>query len=211
MRTKYLEKGQRFYYLTVIGLDHVEHQVEKSGTKHNREFYRAKCDCGKEFVVSKSSLSRYKTKSCGCKKSKMIKETTTEMSLITQRLYSIWKNIRQRCNNSNNKDYTNYGGRGIKLCSEWNDFKAFFDWSIKNGYENTLTIDRIDNNKNYHPDNCRWVTIKEQNKNRSNVHFIFYNGFKFSLEEFSEIIGMKKCMLLTRLNKYNSEIYNLER
>lgn len=85
------------------------------------------------------------------------------------RLYNIWALIKQRCTNPNNKDYYNYGGRGITVCNDWLGFVPFMYWSLSNGYSENLVIDRINNNKNYEPSNCRWITILESNRNKRNI------------------------------------------
>lgn len=118
------------------------------------------------------------------------------------RLYNIWHSMKQRCYRKNNKDYERYGGRGIRICSEWlNDFKAFYNWSILNGYADDLTIDRIDTNGNYEPDNCRWVSVKVQNNNRRSCKLIEYNGEVHNLSQWSLLLGINEITLGARLNK----------
>lgn len=95
------------------------------------------------------------------------------------RLYKIWCQMKQRCNNSNNTAYHRYGGRGIIVCDEWaNDFMIFYDWSLCNGYSNDLSIDRIDNDGNYEPSNCRWATTKIQQRNTTRIHKHNKTGFR---------------------------------
>lgn len=117
------------------------------------------------------------------------------------RLYNIWCNIKSRCYNKNNKDYVDYGNRGIKLCPEWvNSFIAFYDWSISHGYSDNLTIDRIDNNKGYSPDNCRWVDMKTQNNNTRHNHLLTFNGETHTMKEWAEIINVPYTTLASRIN-----------
>lgn len=106
------------------------------------------------------------------------------------RLYKIWKNMRSRCYNSNTPDYKYYGSRGIKICKDWSDFAVFELWAINNGYSDALTLDRIDVNGNYCPDNCRWVTRKEQSNNKRNLHTIEYKGETRTLTQWSEILNI---------------------
>lgn len=106
------------------------------------------------------------------------------------RLYRIWKSMRSRCNNHHTKQYKDYGGRGITICEEWDLFENFYQWSMQNGYEESLTIDRINNNGNYSPDNCRWITTLEQNQNRRNSITVFFDGKPYTPTELSKITGI---------------------
>lgn len=105
------------------------------------------------------------------------------------RLHRIWKNMRTRCNNPNRKGYKNYGGRGIKVCDEWNDFVEFHEWAISNGYKDGLTIERKDVNKGYSPDNCTWITAVDQAKNRTTSVKVFYKGSSITPTELSRMTG----------------------
>ena len=118
------------------------------------------------------------------------------------RLYRIWSNIKTRCYNQNDPHFNRYGGRGITVCDEWkNDFKAFYDWAMSNGYQDDLTIDRIDNDGNYEPCNCRWVTVKEQNRNKRNVKFITYDGRTQTIPEWTKEFGLGKETIRERLKR----------
>lgn len=119
-------------------------------------------------------------------------KTGKQHHLRHTRIYNIWTGIKSRCLNKNHKDYQLYGKRGIKVCDDWkNDIRAFYSWSIENGYKEDLTIDRIDPNGNYEPSNCRWVTMKEQQRNRRNNVLLSYNGETHCVSEWAEIRGLK--------------------
>ena len=116
------------------------------------------------------------------------------------RLYNIWTHIKQRCTNPNDEAYKNYGGRGINICEEWSsNFSNFYEWSMFNGYNENLEIDRIDNNKNYSPDNCRWITHQEQQLNKRNNKLITYNGITKPLKSWTDELGIDYHKTLCRL------------
>ena len=124
----------------------------------------------------------------------------TTHGMSNDRLYIIWKNMLSRCYNKNNNAYKNYGGRGIKVSKKWkNDFKAFAKWSFKHGYATNLTLDRIDNDDNYRPKNCRWVTYKVQaNNTRRNIR-ITYQGETHTMKEWTELLLLDYKLICNRL------------
>lgn len=126
-----------------------------------------KCDCGNEKVVYRGDLKNGATQSCGCLQKERTSQSNSKHRLHDTRLYNIWCGMKQRCKYKKHVAYKNYGGRGIAICEAWsNDFKTFYEWSMDNGYSDNLTIDRINNDGNYEPSNCRWTTPKEQFKNQ---------------------------------------------
>ena len=127
------------------------------------------------------------------------------------RLYNIWRAMRQRCNNPRNSRYSLYGGRGISVCKEWEVFENFYQWAMKSGYKEDLTIDRKNTDGNYEPSNCKWSTQKEQQNNRRNNTFVIVNGVSHTVSEWAEIIHVKSATLRAHLKRGNTVNYILEK
>ena len=135
--------------------------------KNGRALWLCKCECGNMKVVVGNSLLNKATISCGCYNKEQARERRTKHSMSYSKLYKVWGGMKTRCYNKNFVYYRNYGGRGIKICDEWlTNFLLFYNWAINNGYEEGLTIDRINNDGDYEPSNCRWITRAEQNRNQ---------------------------------------------
>ena len=180
--------------------------LSRSDERKGREIlWNCRCECGKETRIAGSNLRSGGSTSCGCvQRNKLIERNTTH-GLSKSRLYCIWSSMKSRCLNINEKSYKRYGGRGIKICDDWlnkdTGFMNFYNWAIKNGYADNLTIDRIDNNKGYSPDNCRWVSVRAQNNNRCSNHYIIFNGESHSISDWSRILGLNERAIRSRLNR----------
>lgn len=152
--------GQRFGRLVVL---------RRAGSDSNKNaMWRCQCDCGNTVITRGKHLRCGDTQSCGCLHQETFPGSGNEKhGGKHSRLYNIWCAMKSRCYNLNAHNYKNYGGRGITVCAEWlHNFAAFRDWALSHGYQEGLSIDRIDNDKGYSPDNCRWATMKEQRHNR---------------------------------------------
>lgn len=154
--------GQRFGRLVVIA--RAEDYVSPKG-KHNTR-WECRCDCGKTVVVCGWQLRTKDARSCGCIHSEQLSTRNFVHGQRHTRIYEIWKGMKARCTNPHNSHFKYYGGRGISVCEEWQSFPAFYGWAMAHGYSEHLTIDRIDNDKGYSPDNCRWATDAQQRSNK---------------------------------------------
>lgn len=122
----------------------------------------------------------------------------------SNKLYAVWSCMKQRCYNPKNKRWNRYGGRGIKICEEWkNSFESFREWALSHGYSEGLTIDRINNDGNYEPDNCRWATYKEQNNNYSGNDIIEYNGERHTVTQWAELYGHNPKVIYQKMTRDN--------
>lgn len=157
--------GNVFGRLTVLGYHHTDKKVA---------YWSCLCSCGNEVVVRGSSLRNGMTKSCGCYRTDATKISNSTHGLTNHPLHTIWAGMKQRCYDTNCESYRHWGGRGISVCVEWLDFIPFYEWSVANGYERGLSIDRINNDGNYEPSNCRFTTRKVQGNNtRRNINVIY--------------------------------------
>lgn len=170
--------------------------------KNGGYLWQCKCDCGNEITASVGNLNNGHTKSCGCLRADRCKMNFTKHGLESTRLYDIWRDMRLRCYDKRNISYNRYGGRGITICDEWkNDVKSFYDWAMANGYKDSLTIDRIDNDGNYCPENCRWVTVKEQASNRRSNILVTHNGKTQTMKEWAHEVGIHYKAVWARMQK----------
>lgn len=202
--------GMKFGFLSVGNETYL---LDKKGCKLRA--YYCLCDCGKEKIVLAKHLTSGHCVSCGCygrSKNRMI-ESVIKIKYCNiefgcrNPLYEVWHGIKKRC--SDEKE-ANYYGRGITICDEWrNDFQAFYDWAMANGYKveklssgkNRWTIDRIDNDGNYEPNNCRWVDIKAQSNNKRTNHYLEYKGKTQSIADWGRELGVSASLITQRINK----------
>ena len=162
MKRKEYSKGEILN--NKVFLFEISPYVSPSGRELRRAVF--KCYCGKEWSANISDITTGHIKSCGC----LFNKGNTKHGLKKHPLYTHWRGMRQRCNDSNHHKYKNYGGRGIKVCKEWNeDFLPFYKWAIENGYSKGLSIDRINNDGGYNPSNCRWITVAENSRHKSTI------------------------------------------
>lgn len=169
------ETGKRYGKLIVI---------KQAGlNSEKRMTWLCKCDCGNEVIVTGKSLRNGSTKSCGCYKLETSKKNGKKNKThgeTNSRLYNVWRGMKKRCRLESNDSYKHYGFKGIDVCEEWySSYEKFREWSLNNGYEDGLTLDRIDSLKNYTPDNCRWTDWKTQENNRCNNVIVTYKGKQY--------------------------------
>lgn len=191
--------------LTVLGVSKDVYIDPKRGSKYKK--WDCLCDCGNIISVRTCGLtsnceSRECTHSCGCQRMQHMWETRVTHGESKSRLYKIWKGMRKRCYNEKCYSYENYGGRGIKVCDEWNnDYLVFREWALNNGYDDSLTIDRINVNGNYCPENCRWVDMHVQANNNRNNHLITFDGRTQTLSNWAEEYNINYHTLVARLDR----------
>lgn len=202
--------GMRFGRLTALEL--VDDYVAPNGRR--RKQYRCVCDCGNEKIVLGENLSAGYTLSCGCLQKERALEANKVHGDTDSRLYGIWCAMKRRCYRPYEPKYSNYGGRGIVMCEEWkNNYEAFRTWAMTHGYDplaerGECTIDRIDVNGNYCPENCRWVNMQVQMNNLRTNRRIEYNNETHTMAEWARFLDLPYAKLQSKLKKYD---YNMEK
>lgn len=188
----HINTGDVFGRLTVL------HEAPKGPRGHLRSV--CKCSCGNVVTVTNAKLKSGHTRSCGC----LVLENNSNLKHGESytRLHNTWRSMKGRCSNPDDRAYKFYGARGIRVCKKWADsYQEFASWAKSHGYDDSLTIDRIDTNGNYCPENCRFITQEEQNRNRRSNHLITYNGETHCLEEWARIVGINSGTLNSRINR----------
>ena len=187
--------GKRFGKLVVTGYSH---------TINKRVYWKCVCDCGNTCIIHGTKLRNGHTKSCGCIR-KIKNHSRKNTNPHHKKIYQVWYNMKNRCENRKNRKFEYYGGRGITICDEWQDFDVFYKWCMESGYSEDLTIDRIDSNGNYEPSNCRWITLEEQQRNKRNNFCIICNGESKTITEWSKILGVTRHSIRYWIEKYNGD------
>ena len=185
--------GKKYSRLTILG-----YGKPVLGTDgYNAPVCVCKCDCGVILNIRLASVIHENTKSCGCYKMEVL-SLNKRHGLSHTKLFRRWTGMWYRCDKHGSQSYHYYGGRGIRVCDEWASFEAFRDWSFANGYDEGLQLDRINNNKGYGPDNCRWVTSAQNNLNKRNTVFLIFKGEKKTISEWAKITGIPESTLRRR-------------
>lgn len=186
-------------------------------SKYGARLWLCKCECGSEILVQTAQLNNGRKTNCGCVKKEYFakqviplahKANTKYKHPSDSRLYCCWRAMLCRCTKQSDKYFDNYGGRGIRVCDEWQNFDVFADWAKSNGYADKLSIDRINNNGNYCPENCRWATAKEQANNKTTTQYFEYKGEKKTLSQLADLFKIPYKRLYERVAK---EKWDLER
>lgn len=193
-------KGQRFGLLTVVDV--------AGKTKSGNYKWNCICECGNKFVAVSGKLIKGRTTNCGCRTSYLKSKNASKHGLLKgkkPRIFTIWCGMKSRCTNEKANNYHRYGGRGISVCSDWMIYENFYKWAVECGYEDSLTIDRIDNDGNYCPENCRWIPLELNKRLQSRYTLLTVNGVKLPLGTFANKIGKDRSTLRRIYNKHGKE------
>ncbi len=183
--------GEKYGKLTILENHHPKDEVV------------CRCECGNIKIARAYNVFYGLTKSCGClfKEGNNLKHGFRRTGEKSERLYVLWKAMRERCNTPSCSCYKHYGARGIRVCKEWDNYLAFKEWALSHGYSDELTLDRIDFNGNYEPENCRWATYKQQANNTRANHYLTINGVTKTMTEWSEVSGISAATIWARLHR----------
>lgn len=189
--------GKRYGRLVVLNkaAPHVQ------PNKLKRTMWLCKCDCGSQYIAYGANLQSNHTQSCGCLQKERARESATTHGKSHTRLHRTWRHMVERCTNPNVRNYSDYGGRGITVCEEWRKFDNFYQWAMQNGYYEDLTIDRINNNGNYEPNNCRFTDLTVQANNKRTNHLMTANGETKTLTQWANELGISYITLLYRVRR----------
>lgn len=187
-----IKPGDRYERWTIIG------EANKGyGTRR----FKCRCDCGNISIVRLTHLRQGVSKSCGCLAKELSTKRATKHGYSSNPLTKVWRDMNRRCFNPKHKRFKDWGGRGITVCEEWRNLETFIKWAKESGYKPGLLLDRIDNDSNYEPSNCRWITMKEQGNNRRNNKLITYRGKTMTQVQWAELINIDPVTLSCRLKR----------
>jgi len=185
--------GMKFGRLTIVKpLGRGENRIKRS---------LCQCECGNTVVKATIDVVRGHVKSCGCLAREVKARRSYKHGLKGERIYACWLAMHSRCEKPQNRSYKNYGGRGIRVCNEWSDAIRFKEWAMKNGYRDDLQIERINNDGNYEPSNCRWATPIEQANNKRTSKLVEINGETKTAAEWARTVGISYSSILNRLRR----------
>jgi len=186
--------GKKFGRLTVVS--------RAENYRGGAAMWNCRCECGRERPFMGQSLRSGAAKSCGCLCKEINLKRITKHGKHKTRLYRIWSGMKNRCYLKSHGSYIYYGGRGINICKEWTDnFSLFYKWSVDNGYSDNLTIDRINTYGNYEPDNCRWITMREQHNNTRASQYLESDGEIHTLADWARIKGLSRKTIHARFRR----------
>lgn len=183
--------GKKFEKWTVI---------EKGTFTNGKSYWLCQCECGTVKLVDGDTLRRGTSTGCLKCRTHFVKHGKSN-----EKIYWVWHGMIQRCEYPNSKFYKNYGGRGVKVCEEWHEFKPFYDWAMANGYQQGVEIDRMNVDGNYEPSNCQWITHKAQQSNKTCNRIIEFNGILQTLQQWADSLGIKSNTLHGRINHHGIE------
>lgn len=189
-----MNPGDKYGRLTIVS------EVEKINKKGHRRFL-CRCECGNMRTVDMAGLRQGTTKSCGCLAREQTVARFKTHGMFGTPLYRVWAAMKARCYNPDVSSFSHYGGRGIKVCDEWAEFESFYRWAINNGYKRGLSIDRIDNEGDYRPSNCRWVSPRVQANNTRRNRMLTHNGKTMSIADWGRATGLNQTMIAKRLKR----------
>ena len=211
-------KSNRFKDLTGLVVNKLKVISYAGKSASGQVYWHCQCECGNEKDIAANNLTKGVVKSCGCEWKAMVDSKrnakyfprTVKHGMHKTKIYRAWKHMKERCYNPNNSRFSHYGGRGIFVCDEWldkeNGFINFYNWSVENGYDEenkTLSIDRIDNDGPYCPENCRWVDSYIQNNNKSDNTYITIGEYSYTISEWARILNLPPHILIGRIYTLN--------
>lgn len=191
------EIGKKYNHWTIL--------EKAESNKYGQAKWLCRCDCGNLRKLYLPYIKNGSSKSCGCCRREFLKNQNIKHGMSNSKIYNIWSSMKGRCYTKTQTAYKHYGGRGIRVCDEWldkeNGFMNFYNWAMQNGYQEGLSIDRINVNGNYEPTNCRWVTKRTQSNNTRRNIYVIYNEENHTLKEWSDLLNLNYKAVFNRYQK----------